>query len=163
MVGEEGRDQDYGTQVIGDRQGQEEGPEREREAGPSNSEGRQGEGDVGRYRHGPALHRPARTPVEGQVDQRRCHHAAQGTQDRKGELPGIGQFPSQDLVFDLQPHDEEEDRHQAILDPLQDGLGDFDVPRLEGEGMLDQAEIACRPGRVGENDRQGGSQGQDDA
>jgi len=71
---------------------------------------------------------------------------------RERQAPRIGELAAQNLVFDLQADDEEEDRHQPFLDPVQDRQGLGEGADLDRERGVDEAEIGARPWRVGERD-----------
>ena len=157
-LAEQHRDQGDGAQVVDDGQGQKEDPQRRRQSLAHETEDGQGEGDVCGQGDGPAgIGRPDGAGQQ-QIDRRRPRHAAQGRQHRRRQLPGIAQFAAHDLVFDLQPHHEEEDRHQPFLDPVGDRLLQPDRADLKHVTGLQPGEIVGRPGRVG--DHQGGDGGQ---
>ena len=56
---------------------------------------------------------------ERQVDQRRRDHPADRGDDRRGEPAALAQLPHVELAPDLEPDDEEEERHQPVVDPVQ--------------------------------------------
>ena len=58
-----------------------------------------------------------------------------------------------DLPSDLESNDEEEDRHQAVVDPEVDGLLDGQVTCAEAERQLDEVVVSGGPGRVGDHHR----------
>ena len=66
---------------------------------------------------------PDAARVEAQVDHRRHHHAAEGRDGWRRRLPAVAQLALHQLALDLQADDEEEQRHQAVVDPLLDGRG----------------------------------------
>jgi hypothetical protein len=157
VVGEEQADQAHRGEVVDYGQGQQEDPQVRRQLRPRDGQGGDGEGDVGGDRHGPpmrgrALKKRRMPHVDGEVDQRRTRHAAERGDHRQGEPARIGQFAADDLVLDLQADDEEEDRHQAFLHPVDDRQRLGKGAQLDGEGLADEAEIDMRPGRVGECD-----------
>ena len=89
-------------------------------AGPATASG---EGDVGRRRDRPAA---ARRPI-ARVEQR--DRSPAGTACRRARrrpaappAPG-GQLAREDLALDLQPDQQEEHRHQAVVDPVRQRLG----------------------------------------
>ena len=58
--------------------------------------------------------------VERQVAQGREHHAAQG-RDTRQDTAGPGrELAVEHLALDLQADQQEEDRHQAVVDPVLD-------------------------------------------
>ena len=64
--------------------------------------------------------RRRRTVVEGQIDQRRREHTARRGHDRQDRLARRRKFAADDLTFDFEPHDEEENHHQSVVDELFD-------------------------------------------
>jgi hypothetical protein len=91
---------------------------------------------------------PPSQPGDGQIDEGRGDHAAQRGQHRGRQLAGIAELAAQDLVFDLQPDHEEEDRHQAFLDPVGDRLLEPQRADLEDVIALQPVEIVGRPGEL---------------
>ena len=72
---------------------------------------------VGGHRRAPAARR--RPPgVEGQVDGDRHEHPAQPGQQRQHQPAPFAQVAQVELAPGLQPDDEEEERHQAAVDPV---------------------------------------------
>ena len=66
----------------------------------------------------PQPSRPVTAGVDGEVDQRRDDHPADGGDRRHRRLPAVAQLAVDQLALDLQADDEEEDRHQPVVDPL---------------------------------------------
>jgi hypothetical protein len=56
--------------------------------------------------------------VEPGVDGRRHQHAAERPRDRQGGALPAGELADQQLALDLEADDEEEHRHQAVVDPV---------------------------------------------
>ena len=73
------------------------------------------------------------------VDQRRHHHAADGRDRRQRRLPTRRQLAAQQLALDLQADQEEEDRHQAVVDPQQQRLVERQRADPHAEPRLQQA------------------------
>ena len=93
--------------------------------------------------------------VDGQVDRDRHDHPAEGGEHRQGEAAALAQLADVELAPHLEPDDEEEERHQAVVDPIAEVLGDARVadPDREcvcqtrlvgGRSMLAQASAATR-------------------
>ena len=80
------------------------------------------EGDVGRHGDAPTVGARA-ADVERQVEQRRDDHAAEGAAAGRPP-PGARAAGRDQLALDLQADDEEEQRHQAVVDPVAEVLGD---------------------------------------
>ncbi len=67
-------------------------------------------------------------PVDGEKDQRRREHAAErGNAGQRAPRPTI-EFTGENLALDLEPDQQEEQRHQPVIDPMQDAeAADFDM------------------------------------
>ena len=80
------------------------------------------------------LGRPA---GEREVDQRGSDHPADRGDDRRGEPATLAQLAHVELAADLEPDDEEEERHQPVVDP---------VPQIERElGVAEPDRQLGRP------------------
>jgi hypothetical protein len=55
--------------------------------------------------------------ARGEIDERRGGHARERGQHRQAPPPRIGQRAVDDLALDFETHDEEEQRHQPVVDP----------------------------------------------
>jgi hypothetical protein len=129
-VGE--RDHQQRDHVVDDDDRQHEAAQAVGEARPDQGEHPEGEGGVGRHRDAPPLRRPL-ARVEGQVDGDRHRHPAEGGEHRQGQATALAQLADVELAADLEPDDEEEERHQAVVDPLAKVLGDARVPDPDRE------------------------------
>ena len=127
----EERDDQNGPQVIGDGQRREEDFERHGNAVAQHREDADGEGDVRGRGDSPAVG-GGRTVVEEREDDGRSQHAARGSQHRKNRPPHGRKLSADDLALDFEPHGEEEDHHQPIVDELLDG-------HAPGEDPVDQS------------------------
>ncbi len=96
------------------------------------------------------------------VDQGRDEHAAQRRGQRECGAPKLAQLPAVDLATDLEPDDEEEDRHQPVVDPEMEVALEGEGTDLEAEGRVPQRRVGVLPGRVRPDQRDGGGQQQDD-
>ncbi len=93
--------------------------------------------------------------VNRHIDQRRHHHAA-GRRDpgQRPARPG-GELPLEHLALDLEPNQQEEQRHERIVDPVGDAeRADFEVQ---------PGKISLGQRRVGDEQRQSGRRHQHDA
>jgi hypothetical protein len=62
------------------------------------------------------------------------------------------QVADEQLALDLEPHDEEEERHQAIGDPIPQGLADLQDARHPNRQLgLPEALVAHRQRGVGQH------------
>ncbi len=121
---EQGDDGDRGK-VVEDGQGQQEELQRQRHARAERHQQRQREGNVGRHRYGPTIHRDGIAPVEPGVHRCRNHHAAESADTRQHDLGERRKLALEKLALDLEADEEEEDGHEAIVDPEQERLADF--------------------------------------
>ena len=106
---------------------------------------------------------PGRPSVEPRVDRGRHDHAAQGGRDRQRGPLAPGQLAGQQLALDLEPDDEEEDRHQPVVDPVGQRQLQADGAGPQAGRQVQQALVGPGPGRV--RPREGGHRrrDQDDA
>jgi hypothetical protein len=120
--------------------------------GPQHRHAAHDEGDV--CRHGDA---PARfgglTGLKREVDPGRDDHASERCGDRQGCAPDVPQLAEHNLALHLEADDEEKDRHQAVVNPVLEGVADPELADLEAEGNLPDTQEAVGEGRVGQ--RQG--------
>ena len=107
------------AQVVDDGQRREEDFERDGHTVAHERQDADGEGDIGGRGYSPAVRR-RRAVVEGQIDQRRREHTARRGHDRQDRLARRRKFAADDLSFDFEPHDEEENHHQPVVDELFD-------------------------------------------
>ena len=104
-------------QVVDHGDGQDEGPERCREPRAENREDAEGEGGVRGHRRTPAVHGIA-AAVDRQIDENRHDHAADAGEEGQHHPAPVAQFAHVELAPRLQPHDEEEERHESAVDPF---------------------------------------------
>ena len=102
--------------------------------GPSSARIADRERDVGRHRHAPADD-AGLAEVEPDVDQRRDHHAAERADGRQGGALPAGELADQELALDLQADDEEEHRHQHVVDPVRQR--ELEAERADVEARVD--------------------------
>ena len=150
------RDDRHRAKIVGDRHGQQEQPERPRHPSAEQAEHAEGESDVGRRRNRPAARETGSAPPAQQIDQRgQCHPRNRG----KHRQPPSGrtrQFAAQHLALDLQPDHEKEQRHRRVVDPQ--------VPGVElgyggpAEAVVEQRVIGLAQRRIGQHQRRGGDQ-----
>jgi hypothetical protein len=150
------------AKVVHDRKRQEQDLGRERDAWAKQRQDTDCEGDVGRHRHAPAGNRGL-AQVEPGVDRRRHHHAAGGADDRQGGALPAGQHTNQELARDLQADDEEEDRHQPVVDLV--GEREVETRTAECDPCLDvlHVPVVLDSGRVRPSEGDERRDNQDDA
>ena len=116
-LGVEGRDHDERDDVVDDDDREHERAQAIGEPRPDEREQAERERGVGRHRDSPAL--CGRAPaVEREVDRDCDGHAADRGQRREREASAFPQLAEIELAPCLEPEDEEEERHQAAVDPL---------------------------------------------
>jgi hypothetical protein len=143
----EERNDEYRADIIGNCQAEQEDVQGEGDSVPQQREEPNGKCDISCARNcPPALSR--QPVVEQSEDERRNRHAANGSIDWQRRLPPRRELPLQQLLLDLQPDKEEEDRHQAVVDPEHQRLGQRQVPVADDEVGEEELLIACAPRAV---------------
>ena len=128
----DGGDDEQRDDVVDDDDRQQEAAQPVGEARADQGEHAEREGGVGRHRHAPALGRVV-AGVEGEVDRDRDDHPAEGGEHRQGQAAALAQLADVELAPHLEPDDEEEERHQAVVDPVAQVLGDARGADLDRE------------------------------
>ena len=123
-----------------------------RAAGSDQREHAEREGGVGRHGGSPAV-RPVAAGVERQVDQDRQRHAPDRCAQRDRDPPPLAQLPHVELALGLEPEDQEEERHQALVHPVPQVLGDPGVPEADRELRRPDRLVRVRPRRVRPQER----------
>ena len=95
------------------------------------------EGDVGRDGDGPAARLPAGKDVHREVDEGGHADAAHRGEHRQGRLPGAAQLADGHLVLELDPHEQEEHRHEEVVDELLHGERHREPAHAHGERQLE--------------------------
>ena len=127
VVGVGERDDEERGDVVDDHQREQEHAQSRRAVAADEREDPEREGGVGSDRDAPTL-RVGRTAVEREIDERGCDDAADRGDDRRRQTPPLTQFAHVELAPDLEADDEEEERHQAVVDPVAQVQLDADVP-----------------------------------
>ncbi|MDT4829790.1 hypothetical protein FQZ97_632220 [compost metagenome] len=149
----EQRNDDDGAQVVQDRQRGQEDLQRRRHAAAQQRQDTQREGDVGRGGNGPAAQRGGAAGVDQHVNERRHRHAAQRRDAWQHDAAGAAQLAVQHFALDLQPDQQEEHGHQAVVDPMQHGFLEHDGSRLEAQLGFERAEVIRGGGAIGDGQR----------
>ncbi len=161
VIGVEQRDHQDGADVVGDGERNEEHLERRRDSIAEKREHTECEGDVGRHRHAPPLHRRG-ARVESEVDGGGGDHAADGGNDRQRGALHRGKLADNDLSLDLQADHEEEERHERVVDPVKQRLLELQTPDVEAGVGVPELVVAHPERRVGDEERRHRSDRQDD-
>ncbi len=131
VVRVDGSDHDQSHEVVEDRHGQQ-AEAQPRAAGSDQSQHSEREGGVGGHRRAPAIcGRAAR--VEREVDQDGKRHSAQRGRQRKRYPAPVAQLSHVHFPLGFQAEDQEEEGHQALVDPLPQILGDAGVAEADRE------------------------------
>ena len=149
--GEEDGDDGDRDEVVDDRQGEQERPQRRGQGGPDDGQHGEREGDVGRGGDRPAAGGVAVGPQHhhgDEEDQSREDDPADGREHGDGGLGARAQVPDEELALELEPGDEEEDRQQAVGRPVPHG--EPQVAPLRPEVGVAQRRVGVAPRAVGE-------------
>ncbi len=158
----EDSDHQHRAEIVHDRQGQQEDLERQADSIAEQRQDAEGERDVGRHRDTPTP--DARCPgVECDEDERGHDHATERRGDRKGGSPPALQLADDEFALDLETDEEEEDRHEQVVDPEQQRLLERPLAEPEARPELEHLEVARRPRRVGPGERRDRGDDQNDA
>ena len=152
--GIEDRDDQDGAEIVDDGERRQEHLQGERHAAAERGQHAQRKGDVGGGRDRPAAQRRRIAPVEGDVEGGRHRHAADGAGDRQRHLRGLRQRALHDLALDLEPDQQEEERHQPVVDPQHQRLAEIDELPGEAEPGVEQALDRAGEWRIGQDQRQ---------
>ena len=115
--------------------------------GPIERERAQDERDVRRHDDAPAV-RALATGVDGDVQQRRDHHPAEGGERRDRGRAAVAQLPQRELPADLQRDDVEEEHHQPVVDPVLQVLGDVRRADADRGLRVPQVDVGVLQRRV---------------
>ncbi len=150
--GVEDRDDDDGAEVVDDRERQQKDLQALRHAIAEQADHAHREGDVGGGGDRPAGQRFRSPGVEQEIDQGRRRHAADRGDRRQGRLARARQLALDQLALDLEPDQEKEDRHQAVVDPVPERLVEPEIAELQAQVQLEEPQIVIGQGRVGEDE-----------
>ena len=109
-------DHDQRGEVVDHEHREQEDPHPIGNAAAQQGEQPERQGGVRGHRHPPAV-RARLSGVDRQEQDNRDHHPDQAGGQRKDEPPPFPQIPKVELAPRLQPDDQEEQRHQAAVDP----------------------------------------------
>ena len=162
LGGIEQGDHGHRSQVVDDGQRDEKGQQPPWHPVAEQRHDTDGEGDVGRHRDPPAAHSIG-TGVEPDIEQRRHHHAADGGDHRQHGIADVRQLPHQHLALDLQSDHEEEDGHQAVVDPVVHRVLEDAAASGEAHLQVKQVLIGLVEGAVGDDQGDDGTADEQDA
>ena len=139
-------------QVIDDRQREQERAHPRRQRARRQHEDRQRERQVGRHRHAPALAR-RRAVRDRKEHQRRHEHAADRAEARSDQQTTVAKVAGRQLALDLEPGQQEEQGHQALVDPEAQVLRDRPSPETQHHRREPHLFVAAPPRRVDPHER----------
>jgi hypothetical protein len=135
IVGVDRADHGQRDEIVHDEHREEEGAQALRRARRRDREETEPQGSVARHRDPPAGGGgPAE--IEGEVDRDGRRHSADGSEQRQHEPPSLAQLSQVELAARLEPHDEEEEGHQAAVDPFARRQANARVANGHGHGRL---------------------------
>ncbi len=140
LLGVEERDDEDRPDVVRDRECREEHLQGVGNPRPQQGQHAQRERDVGRHRHAPAR-RARATGVQRDVDRRRNDHAADRGDNRQRGATKRGQLADDELTLDLESNDEEEDRHERVVDPVLERLLEAEVAHEEARQRMPELVV----------------------
>ena len=148
--GIENGDDDNGAKVIKGGQREQEHFQRQRHAGADEGQRAKRKGNVGCRRNGPARNGFRIAPVEESIDQGRRHHAAKRCHGGQDDLLARRQVALQNLALDFQPHEKEENGHEAVIDPVDQGLVQADAADVNRDRQFQEVVIGFGKADVGQ-------------
>jgi hypothetical protein len=153
-VGIEDGDDDDGHQVVDDGERQQERPEGGRDRASQEGADADREADIRGRRDRPAAQRLGAGAVQRHIDDGRNHEAPDRRDHRQRRLAPAGERALAGLPLDLQTDEQEEDRHQAVVDPMLQRLGEADRTDPDLAGQMQERGVIGLERRIG--DHQGG-------
>ena len=117
VIGVEHRDRSERPDVVDHGEREQEGPQPCRVLRRDDGEGAEQERGIGRDHRSPCVLSRAAV-VQTEEDQRRQQQARDGGQRRHDCPAAIDQLPDDEIALHLEPDDEEEERHQPVVDQV---------------------------------------------
>ncbi len=148
VAGVEQRDDHDRTEIVEHGQRQQENLEAHRHAVAEQRQQAERESDVGCRRNGPAADADRIVPVQRGVDRRGHDHATECGDSRQCHLAALREFARDHLALDLEPDQQEEDRHQQVVDPDQQRLVELERADLQLDRRLQQGLVVLGERRV---------------
>jgi hypothetical protein len=93
------------------------------------------------------------TSDQKQIESRRNDHSAERSGQRKSRQSRTMEFAKNHLALELERDDEEEERHQPVIDPMFQRAREFDITRGQANLYLPERKIAAGPGCIGKSER----------
>lgn len=86
--------------------------------------------------------------AEPRIDAGGKDDATNGGKDRQRCQLERGKFSNQHFVLDFKAHQQEEDRHQAVIDPVTQILRQIKMVEANRDGNVEQARVKIRRRRI---------------
>ena len=158
VLGVDGRDHEQRHEVVDDDE-REEPHAQARRPRRHQRKHAEGEGRVGRHRGAPAVRRWL-SGVDRQVDEHRHGEAAERGQHRDRHAAPVAQLAQVELALGLEPDDQEEQRHEALVDPVAQVERERVVADPDREVGRPERLVGLPPGQV-RPDQRGDRRGQE--
>jgi hypothetical protein len=146
VVGVEQRDDHDRTNIVQDGERHQEHLEPHGHAVAEERKHAEREGDVGGRGNRPALRGERIAPVEPKVDRGGQRHPARRRERGEHPLRGTGELACLHLAREFQPDEEEEHRHQPVVDPQEQRLGDVEAADPHLDGGVEEAGVGALEG-----------------
>ena len=131
--------------VVDDREREDEAAQSFGSVPAKESEQAEGEGSIGRHRHAPTVRRGP-TSVDGQVEPDRPHHPTESREHGKDDSGTLSKLADVEFPACLEPDDQEEEAHEATVDPATQIHGHCCLTDVYGQPGLPHVVVG---GRVG--------------
>src|SRR5690606_40873696 len=88
-------------------------------------------------------------------------HSSQGRQYRQNGLSECRKLTLDDFPLDLHAHHQEENDHQSVVHPVQDGMIQRKITCIDPDVRIPEFNVAFPCPTIGKNDRKQGAYNQD--
>ena len=147
-IGIKKRNDQHRDDVVNNRDGKQQHAQSVRHTPSEQGQHADREGDIGSGRHRPAALR-RETVIEGQIDQRRCDYATQRRDERQAREAQARERAVMRLASDFETDDEEEQGHEAVVDPHAQWHGRGVGAQAGYRHPCPQRDVVRGPARIG--------------
>ena len=154
LGGIEKRNDRHCAHIVDNRHGREKQFERSRCPAAQKGKHANGKGDICRGRYRPTAHELRVASRKAEIDCRWDNHAGCGRDNGKSSIRPGCQMPVDKFTFDFQADEQEENRHQSVIDPQMDRHRAQLGRQLRADNRMDEMEILRGKGRIGNKHRQ---------
>ena len=137
-------DHQHCAQIVRNRECGKEDTQSARHAVAEQRQNAERERDIGGHRGAPTG-RARPSGIEHGIQRRRDQHPAQCSSDGQGSGAPRGQFADEHFTLDLEPNEEEEDGHQAVVHPVMDRQRQREAWRADAEWCVPEMMVRFRP------------------